>query len=102
MAHGTARHGTERLTKARGLRLGAILLLDRDPPAGPRSSCWTAILLLDRDPPAGPRSSCWTAILLLDRDPSTLEEIGAQLARAGTMATFSRSDEREADKLGVV
>lgn len=31
VAHGVARHGTEQLTKAQGLNLGAALLLGRDP-----------------------------------------------------------------------
>ena len=39
--------------------------------------------------------------LLLGRNPAIYEQILAQIAGAGAIASFSRSDEREADQLGV-
>jgi predicted Zn-dependent protease len=39
--------------------------------------------------------------LLLGQNPSTLQRIAAQIAAGGVVAKFSRSDEREADRLGV-
>lgn len=63
VAHGVARHGTERMTKAYGINL--------------------------------------IAQLVLGQDVGLLEQIAAQLIGAGTMAKFSRDDEREADDLGL-
>ncbi len=39
--------------------------------------------------------------LLLGQNPSALQQIAAQLIGTGAVAKFSRSDEREADRLGV-
>lgn len=39
--------------------------------------------------------------LLLGSDPSTVERLAAQIAGTGVVAKFSRSDEREADELGL-
>lgn len=63
VAHVTARHSTERLTKAFGLNK-----------------------LLQ---------------LLVGDSPGLLEQIVAQIAGRGTLAKFSRDDEREADALGL-
>jgi predicted Zn-dependent protease len=63
IAHGVARHGTERLTKTYGLNIGAGLLLGND--------------------------------------PSAYQQVLAQIAGTGAIASFSRNDEREADDLGV-
>ena len=38
---------------------------------------------------------------LLGQDPGAIEQLAAQVAATGAVASFSRSDEREADKLGL-
>jgi predicted Zn-dependent protease len=63
IAHGVARHGTERISKTYGLNIGAGLLLGQN--------------------------------------PSLIKQIAAQIAAGGLVARFSRTDEREADRLGV-
>jgi beta-barrel assembly-enhancing protease len=63
VAHGVARHGTQRLTKAYGFNL--------------------------------------VAALLLGQNPALYQQIVAQIVAGGAFASFSRSDEREADRLGV-
>lgn len=42
------------------------------------------------------------AALVLGDDTGLIERIAAEIAAAGVFATFSRSDEREADRLGLV
>ena len=63
VAHGVARHGTERLTTQYGLSA--------------------------------------VAGLVLGNDPGLVEQIAAQVVAGGAVARYSRSAEREADKLGV-
>lgn len=41
------------------------------------------------------------ASVVLGQNPGSIAQIGAQIAAAGAIATFSRADEREADKLAV-
>ncbi len=41
------------------------------------------------------------ASILLGNQPGLVEQIAAQIAAGGAMASFSREDEREADRLGV-
>ncbi len=41
------------------------------------------------------------ASILLGTDPGLVEQIAAQIAAGGAMASFSREDEREADRLGI-
>lgn len=63
VAHGVARHGTEQMSKAYGLSVGAGILLGSD--------------------------------------PGIVQQIVAQIVSTGTMARFSRADEREADQMAV-
>ena len=63
VAHGVARHSTERLTKVYGLNM--------------------------------------VAGLLLGENPAVYQQILAQIVATGTVARFSRDDEREADQLGI-
>ena len=63
VAHGVARHGTERMVKAHGLAL--------------------------------------VAGLVLGEDPGVVRQIVAQLVGQSALARFSRTDEREADALGL-
>lgn len=63
IAHGVSRHGTERISKAYGLNIGASILLGQN--------------------------------------PGLVKQIVGQVLATGAMAKFSRSDEREADELGV-
>ena len=63
VAHGAARHGTERMVKAHGLAL--------------------------------------VAGLVLGDDPGLLRQIVAEVAGQSALARFSRSDEEEADRLGL-
>lgn len=63
VAHGVARHATERLSSVYGLQIGAGVLLGSD--------------------------------------PGIIQQIVASIVAQGAIARFSRSDEREADRLGV-
>lgn len=63
VAHGAARHGTQRLTQVYGLNIAAAVLLGSD--------------------------------------PGLVSQIAAQLVGGGAIASFSRGQEREADRLGV-
>lgn len=63
VAHGVARHGTQRLSQVYGLNVAAALLLGND--------------------------------------PGLASQIAAQIVGGGTVAAFSRDQEREADRLGV-
>ena len=63
VAHGVARHSTERMVKAQG--------------------------------------ASWVAGLVLGDDPGLVRQVVASLVGHGALARFSRSDEREADRLGL-
>ena len=63
VAHGVARHSTERLVKAQGVS--------------------------------------WVASLVLGDDPGVIRQVVAGLVGRGALARFSRTDEAEADRLGL-
>lgn len=63
IAHGTERHGTQRLSQVYGINIAAGLLLGQD--------------------------------------PGMLSQVAAQIIAGGAVASFSRSQEREADRLGI-
>ena len=63
VAHGVARHSTERMVKAQGVG--------------------------------------WVAGLVLGDDPGVVRQVAAELVGRGALARFSRTDEEEADRLGL-
>lgn len=63
IAHGTQRHGTQRLSQVYGINIAASILLGED--------------------------------------PGMVSQIAAQIAAGGAVASFSRGQEREADRLGI-